>query len=107
MCSESRRKMTTQKAERSNGRGSNSSVIPSPRSGYPNALPQSVPCRPAAGIQAIVRVLCCFFRLDGVKRWEERSDEKATKDQTELVVMGVYFLFSDEMIEFLSRDIHD
>jgi hypothetical protein len=51
--------------------------------------------------------LCCFFRLDGVKRWEERSDEKATKDQTELVVMGVYFLFSDEMIEFLSRDIHD
>lgn len=32
---------------------------------------------------------------------------KATKDQTELGVMGVYFLFSDEMVEFLSRDIHD
>jgi hypothetical protein len=48
-----------------------------------------------------------FLPARWCEKWEERSDEKATRDQTDLGDIGVYFLFSNEMIEFLSRDIHD
>jgi hypothetical protein len=47
-----------------------------------------------------------FLPARWCEKWEERSDEKATKDQTELGDIGVYFLFSDEMVEFLSREIY-
>lgn len=37
------------------------------------------------------------------EEWEKRSVVKATRDQTELGVMGVHFLLSDEVVEFLLR----
>jgi hypothetical protein len=48
-----------------------------------------------------------FLPARSLEKWEKRSVVKATKDQTELVFMGVYFLFPNEVVEFLSRDIHD